>query len=47
MRAPEHIGHPLPPHLFQLNLTGAGLTETLKAIWKEPKLEDEEGKKTT
>ncbi|CAM9213955.1 unnamed protein product [Hapterophycus canaliculatus] len=32
--------------LLKLNLTGAGLTETLKAIWKEPELEIEGEKKT-
>ncbi|CAM9507595.1 unnamed protein product [Scytosiphon promiscuus] len=32
--------------LLKLNLTGAGLTETLKAIWKEPKVEDDGEKKT-
>ena len=36
---------PCPPRThLQLNLTGAGLTETLKATWRDPKPEEESEK---
>lgn len=35
---------PRPSPWLQLNLTGAGLTETLKATWRTPKKEEDSGK---
>lgn len=35
---------PQPSPWLQLNLTGAGLTETLKATWRTPKKEEDSGK---